>query len=416
MDYKKFIYVTTLTTPFLFFSILSILGLQYKGVENGLTYWIFSAFISCIAYFVIFITVIKKRFVSFTDIILYLVPIFFLLNYFNTGNFSGLAFQSSIIFTIFVLPACYIGIELGRKKALNNYAFSFLLVGLIVSIGILFTIPALLNSDLNELSEIFAGGHYQALSYFSSLSFLITSIYFFFYLNRHNSIMIIFFVALFFGQIVTILLSGGRGGLVVIFTGLLSILYLKTNKKSFFPYLIASSIFLYISATLLFNFSIGQNDRLLEGAMRTVSYIDSGGINFNASSNRDIYYAQAIEYIKDSPLIGYGIFTMYDNSPPPYFGLPGMYYPHNLFLEILIHGGFLYLFFWILTLSYFFIKLNRILTTDISQVILLAPFIYSFVLLMFSGTYLQEAFFWFSLFYVFAYPLNSNRSDSLKNE
>ena len=331
MDFKKFIYTTTLTTPFLFFSILSFLGLQYTGLENGLAYWIVSAFFSLVAYFVILITAIKKRFISFTDLVLYLVPILILLNYFYTGNFLGLAFESSIIFTIFVVPACYIGIELGRKKALNNYAFSFFLVGLIISVGIIFTIPSLLSSDLNELSEIFAGGHYQALSYFSALSFLITSIYFFFYLSKRNFVIIIFFTVLFFGQIVTILLSGGRGGLVVIVGGLLSILYLKSNKISFFPYLTVSIMFFYFFASLLFNYSFDQSDRLLEGAMRTVSYIDSGGINFNASSNRDIYYAQAIEYIKNSPLIGYGIFTMYDHSPPPYFGLPGMYYPHNLF-------------------------------------------------------------------------------------
>ena len=318
---------------------------------------------------------------------------------------GGLAFQTIILYILFVIPASYIGIELGRNQSINQYAKAIFIVGIIISFGIFMTFPALIATDLIDLVDIFAGGHYQALSYFAGLAFLITTIYFSFYIEKYSLFIVIFFLTLSLGQIGTIVLSGGRGGLVVVVGGILSIVYLKSSKGRFIPYMFVISFSLYILITILLSFDFDQNDRIIKGALRLVSYIDSGGINFNNSSNRDIFYGQAIEYIKESPVYGHGLFTIYDNSPPPYFGLPGFYYPHNFFLEILIHGGILYLFLWLFILGHFFIKLNKIISKDKTQVIILAPFLYAFIQLLFSGTYLQEALFWFSICYVFSFPI-----------
>jgi oligosaccharide repeat unit polymerase len=312
-----------------------------------------------------------------------------------------------------VIPASYIGIELGRNQLINQYAKPLFIISLIISFGIFITIPTLISTDLHDLVDVFAGGHYQALSYFAGLAFLITSIYYSFYIDKPSFFITLFFLCLILGQIVTIILSGGRGGLVVVFGGLLSIVYLKSRKGSFIPYTFGIGVFLYLFLLIFLSFDFGQGDRVVKGAMRLVSYIDSGGINFSQGSNRDIFYGQAIEYIKASPVYGYGPFTIYDHSPKPYFGLPGFYYPHNLFLEILIHGGILYLFIWLIILSIFFMKLSKIISIDKTQVIILAPFLYSFIQLMFSGTYLQEPLFWFSICYVLATPMNSFQKEKL---
>ena len=59
-------------------------------------------------------------------------------------------------------------------------------------------------------------------------------------------------------------------------------------------------------------------------------------------------------------------------------------------LEILLHGGIVYLIFWLSILGIFSHSLRFYYDKSQSAIIL---FVYSFVLLMFSGTYLQEAFF-----------------------
>ncbi len=402
---KKIIYLSALTIPFWFFSVFSLLGLKYLGNEESNLYWVVAALVSFLSYVLIFFSMVKKRYYRPIDIVLYLIPLLYLMIYFYTDNHYGLAFQTFIMFLIFVLPASYIGIELGRNKSINEYAKPLFFISLIISFGIFKTIPTLIVTDLNELVDIFAGGHYQALSYFAGLAFLITSIYFSFYISKRTFSTIIFFLFLLIGQVITIILSGGRGGLVLVVGGTLLIIFLKSRKGSFIPYTLGIVGFSYLFLNIFLSFDFGQGDRIIKGAMRLVSYIDSGGINFAQGSNRDIFYGQAIEYIKASPIIGHGFFTIYDQSPLPYFGLPGFYYPHNLFLEVLIHGGIIYLFLILTILIVFFLKLSAIISIDRSQVIILVPFLYSFIQLMFSGSYLQEALLWFSMFYVFSYPL-----------
>ena len=101
--------------------------------------------------------------------------------------------------------------------------------------------------------------------------------------------------------------------------GTLLIIFLKSEKAV--SYLITLGIvgFSYFLLNIFLSFDFGQGDRIIKGAMRLVSYIDSGEINFAQGSNRDIFYGQAIEYIKASPIIGHGFFTIYDQSPLPYF-------------------------------------------------------------------------------------------------
>ncbi len=313
-----------------------------------------------------------------------------------------------------VIPAAYIGIELGRDRKLDQYINFFFFVSLLITIGIIATIPAIVLTPVTDLIDTFAGGHYQALSYFASLAFLITIIYWSFYAGKNSLLKSLFFLAIIFSQISAIILSGGRGGLVVIAFGGILLIYLNFSKKMFVPFLFIVGVILSVGIFQLVNYDFGYQDKIgntdiegeraFVGASRLVSYIDSGGINFNQTSNRDIYYSTAIEYIQMKPILGYGIFNRIDESPDVYYGVPGFFYPHNLFLEFLIHGGVIYLSFWLFILSIFTFKFFKILYYDKSQSIIIAPAVYSFTQLMFSGTYLQEPFFWFSVFYVLSFP------------
>ena len=118
------------------------------------------------------------------------------------------------------------------------------------------------------------------------------------------------------------------------------------------------------------------------------------------TSYRDIVYNEVLIKIKDRPLLGYGMFKQMDY-------MKNWMYPHNFFLEVLLSGGIVYLLF-ILFVSYvFYKKMIYLIGLDISHVLLLSIFGFTFVQLMLSGTYLSTPFFWFLGSYVFSYPTKS---------
>ena len=126
---------------------------------------------------------------------------------------------------------------------------------------------------------------------------------------------------------------------------------------------------------------------------RAFSYISSSGIDMAQTSNRDIVFELAQKNIEANRYTGYGIFHT--------IGAFG--YPQNIFLEILEGGGIFYFAFWIIILiisikrAYFIIKIER-------NLLFLVPlFIYPFVNLLFSGSYLMTGMFWFVLVFVLIY-------------
>ena len=408
---RNLFFYLALTTPFWYFSSLSLLGLQHPGSDQSNSYWIIVLSVSVLSYFFILISIFLKRYVSKSDLILYLLPLILPIIFLYTGNFYGLALQSISLYLLFVMPASYIGLILSRSNHVE-FLWPYLgILGILVTIGTASTIPVLLNTPFNELIDIFAGGHYQALSYFCSFAFLSTTFYMFFYEKRVTFLKFLILAFLILAQLITIGLSGGRGGILVVFFGIFVILAYKSNFLTILIMMIIIPFLIYGLFLIIPYIDFIDTERVTKSIQRLFEYIDSGGIDFSQSSNRDIFYLHGINYILESPIFGHGIFTIYDNSPHPYFGAPGFYYPHNFVLEVLIHGGILYLFFWILVLISFFIKLTYIIKQDRRQIFIYIFFIYSFTMLTVSGTYIQDAQFWFSLFYVFGYKIpNSNEA------
>ena len=200
---------------------------------------------------------------------------------------------------------------------------------------------------------------------------------------------------------------------MVIAAGGLVLIYLNFTRKMFIPFLSVIILILGYGINELVNYDFGYQDiiggtdiegnRAFVGASRLVSYIDAGGIDFSQTSNREIYFLDSIRYIQERPLLGYGLFDRIDENPSVFYGRPGFFYPHNLFRNIITWWNCLP-YFWLSILGIFAYKFFKILYYDKSQSIIIAPAVYSFVLLMFSGTYLQEAFFWFTIFYVLSFP------------
>ena len=109
---KRLIYTNSLAIPFIFFSIYAIFGLKHSGEEDSIFYWIVAAISSLAAYVFIFFSLLNRKIINLKELLLYAFPISIVFLFILSGNYRDLAYQSIILFVLFVIPAAYIGIEL----------------------------------------------------------------------------------------------------------------------------------------------------------------------------------------------------------------------------------------------------------------------------------------------------------------
>ena len=391
--------VNVLTIPFTFFSVAAFFSIEYQGFENSLSY-IATLTISFALYFIVnyrelFLSrrgiAIRFIFILFQLIIIFdaLITGFF-------KNFESTKFLGQFI--LMVMPALFFGLQLGFDNRINSIKDILLVIAIINCIGFFSVIPALLSMPVNELITFYGGGHYQGFAYSVSFSFLVILTYYLFYLKRVNILINFLFYLISILLLVCLVLSGARGAFLVVIFGGVILLKLRFKFKRLLLTFLIIGVLLFFIANLLFTQFGEYQDRVSQSLDRILSYIGSEGIDIEQTSNRDYYYTEALNLITASPLIGYGFFG--------YLGKTGGWYPHNLFLEILLQGGALFLLFFLLGLIVFFKKAIHLFKTSDPPYLLIPVISYSFIQLMFSGTYILEPFFWFSLAYVFATSRN----------
>lgn len=401
---KILVYSNILLSQTLFFSVFAILGLTYQGSGESNIYTLYLVGSAFLAYSIFFIELIKRVTFKPVLVIIFTFPIIFLLFNFLAPEHGFVKSQTNLFFVL-VLPAALVGYIVARTDKLRLINKGFVIAGAIVFIGVLRVLPRLFSSSVIDLMDVFGGGQYQAFSYFCAFSFLTFLRYF---LYQHDLKLWKYLIYIFVLLVLCagVILSGGRGGLIVVLTGLMVFIIRKKGFFKFAKYFILSVLgvflLLYFASKSIFFFS----ERITESFDRLFSFISSDGINMEGTSNRDDFYSIAISKISESLIFGYGIFGLVDSL--------GEYYPHNIFLEVLLQGGIVYLVVFLIVIINFFYKLSRLIRLKKDEDIILIPTIYSVVLLLFSSSYLQEPFFWFSLSYVFSYPFNNLRN--IKNE
>ena len=395
--FKKFYFTLSMlliAMPFLFFSASSILSYDYPGFpESKLYVFILLSlfvlfFISHVIVSKINVTLINYFFPLLVLLIAYLSSIIYDL---NLGNFY-------IQYVLFVLPAIFFSIYIAKQAPIFIFSNYILFFCLFNSLAYTLVISKMINLSPNDLINFFGGGHYQGYAYGVSLTYLFLLIYFLFYNNRNSFLLKILFFFVFVSHWFEVLLSGARGAFLVIFFGTFILLQVRFNFLKIFKIVLVVSLLTFLGLYLLSFFDFDFIDRFLLSFERVFSYVSSEGIDMSNTSNRDEFYDFAIKLIKDKPFFGYGIFG--------YRKIMGAY-PHNFFLEVLLQGGICLLFFWFFVLALFFIKLKKLLSLNSQHHYILAPIIYSSFQLMFSGSYLIEPLFWFSLCYVFNVGNNS---------
>lgn len=393
---KNIVFLSVLTTDILFISIFASFGQEYSGRETSSSYILFSILFVTLSLIIIFFNIVtdfrKKR--RNEVLVFSSIPFVILLCYLLEMPTGISAFKYLQEYFIWGFVVTYIGINVALYGGIGEMAKYWFLLMLLITLGgfCAIFIPFLKGQYFTS----FAGSSYQTASYAASLAYGLNLFFLLFYKYFNlphiyhkywfRSTMFLFL----FLQILVIFISGGRGGFVVVFLSTIVFLYVKYKMKElnikFFFYMLFSIV---ISIVLLFQWQ--NNELLIHSFNRVFSYISSDGIDMSQTSDRDVVYENALYLISLRPFTGYGIFKYFDKCM----------YPHNLFIELLLARGVFYLVFFLLVSFFWIKKLILIIKKDYKNLLLLPLFVFVFVQLMLSGTYLTTPFFWFLGSYVF---------------
>lgn len=317
-------------------------------------------------------------------------------------------------FILWALPALCVGTFLPSlenhmlPKILEILSFMMCLAAFLASRQYL----SLGIAHLNTLN--FGGTNYQGLSY--TAAFCIGLELFFVFIAPQEC-HFLFFAGTFgkiceigvsIGAVFAVLVSGGRGGLLVVVLDIIIFLFLlrKKNELSsrsthivriFIVLLVLVFVFIFIR-----NFVDNGNALVSDSMSRLLSFLNftSGDLTNPTGGRMGIFgrssvYAESIEVIKNSPVIGSGIFNMKATN--------GMPYPHNIILETWIHAGFLYMVLWVGIFISLWRKGATIATKSIGHSWILFILSYATIFLSVSGTYLWCSELWFLIGVLFSF-------------
>ncbi|MBO4807259.1 MAG: O-antigen ligase family protein [Paludibacteraceae bacterium] len=372
----------------IFFSVCSIAGLNfYEEREAKVPVFMYSYMVVDMIVLYNYCKMIKQEGLTKGDLKFWgIILLFFLIYSVDTP----ICIDGHMHFRLFIaesVPAMFISSLISRKKMYPQFVKCFDILMLIISLGLVMNFHRYLSGNVG-----IGGGTSQALSYYSAFAFSINL--FFLLFGKEISRFSIFqtqkfsFVALSLLpiQVISCFIGGGRGAVVLMIVSLLLFLLFiyKKRKMKIFNYLTMGLFSVIIG---LFSLPSKYNNLMSDGYERAFSYInEEGELDVTETSNRDIIYKKAMDAICVSPLIGYGLFA--------YTDVLGCY-PHNMVLEVLMQGGVLYgiFFFFVFFLLIVWLYRTSFLNSNVMPLWLF--FLYSFVDLSFSGSYMRNPLFWF---------------------
>jgi hypothetical protein len=192
--------------------------------------------------------------------------------------------------------------------------------------------------------------------------------------------------------------GGGRGAFVLMI--IFIIYYIKSNvrlNKIKNQNFLKTIMVIVLIATVTY-FTSHSNS--VGGGYRRIFNFFSGD-NFMQDYNREALYLTAFNSFKNRPIFGHGIGGVsYEVG----------FYSHDIFLDILVDGGLTLLLFYITLVYKFFEAIKKLVKTDRNNSIILIIFLSSFIMLLFSGSYLADSGIWFTISYALsAYKFHFSR-------
>ena len=131
---KYLVYGLTLTYPFFFFSIYSILGMQFEGSQNNLSYIYGYALFSLLSTAFGLHSLLKSGYIHRKSFIFLIIPLIITLFYlFENPNTKHTA-RIYLTFICIVFPVILIGLDMAKYKSLDRLRNILFLVFIIITI------------------------------------------------------------------------------------------------------------------------------------------------------------------------------------------------------------------------------------------------------------------------------------------
>lgn len=396
--------IAILNVP-LFFTVMGLLGIEYKGSDSSsvyVSYIVLVAMLSFLSYvYSIVMRGILKRESNIILILLFLFSLHILWVVFDPNETIILP-DHLVFFILFGLPGFFSAatiIKLNLIPQLIRFSeFTFM----IMACGI--TLFSILPTFSGIRTASLAGASYQSLSYYSAFTFGMLLIYNLYLPRSMRTSWASFYwykgvsYGLILACILGVFIGGGRGAFLLLISYLLLILssvFVNKNKSLTRKSIINmfSKILAVILLLIVFFSFFWNRDFVQSGFSRATQFISSdGGIDLQSgSSGRNYVYQDAINYISERPLIGYGPFGFMDQTIQA----------HNLFLEILLQFGSIGLLIFLLLIV--LLTKNMIKNWSVYSYWTFGLLFYPLVMIMFSGAYMHSAEFIFGVTFITMY-------------
>ena len=194
-------------------------------------------------------------------------------------------------------------------------------------------------------------------------------------------------------QMLVTLSSGGRGGFILALVSAIVLVFMRFAHKGHSKFQTSAALVMIITIVLVVINYLPENiiNAVDTGSERTFSYISGSGIDMTETSNRDDVYGIAMADIRNSPVFGYGLLMKGTSAEGSH--------PHNIFLEVMLQGGTLYLMLFIALMISLFKRLRRLLRNG-HKTFIIPVALYPIVMLCFSGSYITSGLFFFVITYI----------------
>lgn len=397
---KKYVPIFIVLMSEVFFAVSSIVGFEYQGKESSMVFISYNIIMFLLAIIIFCSDVIKNNLKfkknSLISLSLLLIITFFYLFDLLFRDIDAVATTRYLYFLLWPGSSILMGVYVAQHNRYRSFIKSLDIIMIIFTLSAIFSLYSVLSTNMKVN---IGGANYQHAGYIFAFAYGI-NLYFLTSSKKHVRFDVMntkfsnaMCFMLLFIQIASIFATGARGPI------LLSIIYSIYPLKSFIflrRKLLIKVLVIVSSLILVIYFwpKLVEYPRFQSSWARAFSYITDEGINLANASGRNIVYYNAINAIKESLVVGHGVFGAYT-----YF----QGYTHNILLDILIQGGLILFFIYVIISTLIFQRILKLIKYNKDLLFLMVLLLHPLVMLLFSGTYINNAILWFVISFVISY-------------
>jgi O-antigen ligase len=388
-----------------------IVQLSFEINDESLGLKIFTAVVCVISLLSYMYELLKMKKIKKVELFIYFISVSFLISSFYVTIKYGYiddVFKGLILgFIARAIPSMLMGVTLARRNTIDKFSKWIQPLMLLFTFSLLSVIISNESGDMQNFGLL--GLDRQLISYYSAFAFGMNV---FQILNYDNIEKIGIFKCrifkplsyiLFLIQIYGVFAGGGRGAIILLVLFLMYYLIKDAKQSNINIIYFIKLLLIIVFLTILIKY-ISSNDIIASGYNRIIGFFV--GDKSLQDYNRQVLYSKAFNSFKAEPIFGHGIGSIT-------YEING--YSHNIFLDLLVDGGFILLSFFMILL-YKLLKYIKILNNENSNnIIIFVIFISSFVMLLFSGNYLSDSGIWFTLAYIFTAYKTERKIDGFEN-